>query len=116
MNQHFIIDTENLLYLCQNDKHLFQAVLFIYSSGIFSPTNKETPFPVPNMGYSVQEKTPARRPLVWRAVELIVPIKVDTETDEEVLIPLMEWDSEPNVTYIQSANLAVVIWSVASNL
>ena len=41
----------------------------------------------------------ARRPLLQRAVELNVPVKLDTETVEEALIHLMECDSESNLTF-----------------
>ena len=37
--------------------------------------------------------------LVRRAIELNVPVQLDTEKDEEALIPIMECDTESNLSY-----------------
>ena len=94
--------TENSLYLCQNDKHLFLAMFFFYISGIFSPiylwsTKQEKTISCPNMSvllsvYTVQKTTIARRSLVWWPVERYVTVKVNTEKDEDVLIRYLDWD------------------------
>ena len=97
--------TQETYYTCAKMTNICFQLCFLFIFQVYSGhlicvrPSKKNQFPVPDMGYFKQQTTPARRPLVRRAIELNVPVQLDTEKDEEALIPIMECDNESNLSY-----------------